>query len=232
MNLKYLAIPLALSLAGTSFTTEANAYVVDVSAKGYAGTTTFMLKGDPDFHGSEVWTNIGALTYYQYYSYARWDVYGSNKVPMLDSNTSTRECIFTSPACSISATGNYYSYSQESNATPIYGWHRWEDQDYESPYFAGFTYTYRTVERGTNCYQMTLQQMMTNKGYCYFEQIASDLYFASDPTLLSKYSVVSSVSYAIVPEPATWAMMILGFGLVGGAMRARRKSQLTYSFAN
>jgi hypothetical protein len=22
-----------------------------------------------------------------------------------------------------------------------------------------------------------------------------------------------------VPEPATWAMMILGFGLVGGAMR-------------
>jgi hypothetical protein len=24
-----------------------------------------------------------------------------------------------------------------------------------------------------------------------------------------------------VPEPATWAMMIAGFGLVGGAMRRR-----------
>jgi hypothetical protein len=24
-----------------------------------------------------------------------------------------------------------------------------------------------------------------------------------------------------VPEPATWAMMILGFGLIGGAMRRR-----------
>jgi hypothetical protein len=29
---------------------------------------------------------------------------------------------------------------------------------------------------------------------------------------------------AAVPEPATWAMMIIGFGLVGGAMRARRQT--------
>ena len=26
-----------------------------------------------------------------------------------------------------------------------------------------------------------------------------------------------------VPEPATWAMMILGFGLIGGVLRARRR---------
>ena len=29
-----------------------------------------------------------------------------------------------------------------------------------------------------------------------------------------------------VPEPATWAMMILGFGLVGGALRRRRSTAL------
>ncbi len=29
-------------------------------------------------------------------------------------------------------------------------------------------------------------------------------------------------TWMAVPEPATWAMMILGFGLVGGAMRRRR----------
>ncbi|MGP7796695.1 PEPxxWA-CTERM sorting domain-containing protein [Sphingomonas sp. CLY1604] len=29
---------------------------------------------------------------------------------------------------------------------------------------------------------------------------------------------------AAVPEPATWAMMIIGFGMLGGAMRYRRKS--------
>lgn len=33
-----------------------------------------------------------------------------------------------------------------------------------------------------------------------------------------------------VPEPATWAMMLMGFGLVGGAMR-RRKVSTTVSFA-
>ncbi|NJC35214.1 hypothetical protein GGR88_002728 [Sphingomonas jejuensis] len=33
---------------------------------------------------------------------------------------------------------------------------------------------------------------------------------------------LSDVAAAAVPEPATWAMMIGGFGLVGGAMRRRR----------
>jgi hypothetical protein len=33
-----------------------------------------------------------------------------------------------------------------------------------------------------------------------------------------------------VPEPSTWAMMIGGFGIVGGAMR-RRRSTTTVTFA-
>ena len=34
-----------------------------------------------------------------------------------------------------------------------------------------------------------------------------------------------------VPEPATWAMMLLGFGVVGAAMRsARRRQKLTVSY--
>lgn len=32
-----------------------------------------------------------------------------------------------------------------------------------------------------------------------------------------------------VPEPGTWAMMILGFGFVGGAMRRRGKAQLRFA---
>ena len=32
-----------------------------------------------------------------------------------------------------------------------------------------------------------------------------------------------------VPEPATWAMMIGGFGLVGGAMRRRTRTSVTFA---
>jgi hypothetical protein len=35
--------------------------------------------------------------------------------------------------------------------------------------------------------------------------------------------VVSNISVAGVPEPATWAMMLVGFGGLGAAMRGRRK---------
>lgn len=36
---------------------------------------------------------------------------------------------------------------------------------------------------------------------------------------------------AAVPEPSTWAMMLLGFGLIGGVMRARPKTRVNFSLA-
>jgi hypothetical protein len=37
---------------------------------------------------------------------------------------------------------------------------------------------------------------------------------------------------AAVPEPGTWAMMLIGFGVVGGAMRtAKRRRKVTVSYA-
>lgn len=38
--------------------------------------------------------------------------------------------------------------------------------------------------------------------------------------------LLDAVSVAALPEPATWAMMILGFGAIGLAMRRRRRRQL------
>jgi hypothetical protein len=40
---------------------------------------------------------------------------------------------------------------------------------------------------------------------------------------------VSSV--AAVPEPATWAMMIIGFGIVGFGLRSRRKQAVRVTYA-
>jgi hypothetical protein len=40
-----------------------------------------------------------------------------------------------------------------------------------------------------------------------------------------------SLSISAVPEPATWAMMLLGFGMIGMATRARRKSNVRVTYA-
>ncbi|HEV2595235.1 MAG TPA: PEPxxWA-CTERM sorting domain-containing protein [Sphingomicrobium sp.] len=34
-----------------------------------------------------------------------------------------------------------------------------------------------------------------------------------------------------VPEPASWAMMLVGFGIMGAAMRSRRKQEMKFSLA-
>lgn len=38
-----------------------------------------------------------------------------------------------------------------------------------------------------------------------------------------------SLSISAVPEPATWAMLILGMGIVGGAMRRRRNTTVQFA---
>jgi len=46
-----------------------------------------------------------------------------------------------------------------------------------------------------------------------------------------KLESLKFTSVPAVPEPSTWLMMILGFGLVGGVMRSKRRENLTVSYS-
>ena len=56
------------------------------------------------------------------------------------------------------------------------------------------------------------------------------LKFAAVGTSDSLGGYIDNITLNAVPEPATWAMMITGFGLVGGAMRRRNvRTAVTYA---
>ena len=54
---------------------------------------------------------------------------------------------------------------------------------------------------------------------------------AFDSNTVVSLDVAFSPNTGAVPEPSAWAMMLIGFGFVGGAMRARRRQKLAVSYA-
>ena len=58
---------------------------------------------------------------------------------------------------------------------------------------------------------------------------AGNIYLVSDDGDGPNQSYLVKLAYTgAVPEPATWAMMMSGFALIGGAMRRRQKVALAF----
>lgn len=60
--------------------------------------------------------------------------------------------------------------------------------------------------------------------------------FLNGYTNITNQALTNATPYAIatpgaVPEPATWAMMLLGLGFVGGVLRTRRRQNRTAAYA-
>jgi hypothetical protein len=54
--------------------------------------------------------------------------------------------------------------------------------------------------------------------------------FSADGCCGASTNTISNFSApAAAPEPASWAMMVGGFGLIGGAMRSRRRAAVTFA---
>jgi len=52
--------------------------------------------------------------------------------------------------------------------------------------------------------------------------------FRDDPSYVQFDKLSVTAASGAVPEPASWALMLGGFGLVGGAMRSRRKAAVSF----
>ena len=65
-----------------------------------------------------------------------------------------------------------------------------------------------------------------------FAGIAKSIDFGGGANFVAYDDVTfGSATAGGVPEPATWAMMLLGFGVIGGAMRHRRRTVRDMAFA-
>lgn len=62
---------------------------------------------------------------------------------------------------------------------------------------------------------------------------STTLTFAADPVTAGQFygPALDNVSIGAIPEPGTWALLILGFGAVGGALRRKAARRVTLRFA-
>lgn len=62
---------------------------------------------------------------------------------------------------------------------------------------------------------------------------STTLTFAADPATAGQFfgPALDNVAIGAIPEPATWALVILGFGVVGGALRRKATRRATLHFA-
>lgn len=69
----------------------------------------------------------------------------------------------------------------------------------------------------------------------FFGLVSTDAFNRIELGQSNGFAVMDNIAFgagaAAVPEPATWAFMILGFGAIGGAMRRQRKANVKVSYA-
>ena len=82
------------------------------------------------------------------------------------------------------------------------------------------------VHLGTGVYYLALQNALANNG----DEVSWDANAGPSDAWWSQSGNISSFGLSgsfqilgVVPEPATWAMMLVGFGGLGAAMRSRRR---------
>jgi len=78
----------------------------------------------------------------------------------------------------------------------------------------------------------TLDPMAAPGGIWNGSFTGTQFFFAANTLTRDSFTLGGvTVNVASVPEPSTWAMLILGFGVIGGVMRRKQRQTVRYGFA-
>lgn len=102
---------------------------------------------------------------------------------------------------------------------------------YSAASFNGMQFTGLTFNNGSHITGFTLDTDLAGLtaanidfGWDWISYNAQGLSFASAP-----YHITLKLITSDAPEPESWAMMLGGFGAIGGALRSRRKASVSFA---
>ncbi len=121
------------------------------------------------------------------------------------------------------------------------------DGNYNPDYYAAASLFHSATDAAGTSLTITLDNVQdltsfgitgrSDGGYNYRDLYNVSL-LGSTGTILDTFQInatgtnnFGSITFGAVPEPATWAMMLLGFGMIGVAARSRRRQKVQVTYA-
>lgn len=163
---------------------------------------------DPELNSTMQFGVLATLYVYEAGSGATYQNYGATSLDAYKAFGQSKFISFTNPAT---------DFSQAINDA-IFGSFTIGEGAYD-------IFTGLTVFAVTNSNPVNIEMNFLNTG-TFGIQTAPGVTFSSDSGVLLTAGPVNAV-----PEPASWAMMIGGFGLIGGMLRRHRRTQPNVSYA-
>jgi len=159
-------------------------------------------------------TSFDTITFQQWPSYPGFMLSGNYQI----SFATTTAALNTDPSGSLSNVASFFNGSLAPSQFSI----------------MGSAYTYDPSWGNLVMHVVTTGQPLDpnpGTGYLYADYTGATVsrsYTLSDGTTFSGNGALVTTFSSNAPEPASWALMLGGFGLVGGAMRARRKTAVSF----
>jgi hypothetical protein len=157
-------------------------------------------------------------------------VTGGASTPQIDTNSATaREAILISSDRLIRLSGLKLSFIDANDTLQVYGVNTNGSMvslgfggNINSGLAGAASFTNTAANNGTTALTFLDNTLTAFNRYVFTTRVGGDVIYGGD---LGQGYTIDTISGAVVPEPASWALMIAGFGLVGGLMRRQRQQR-------